>query len=415
MGQIRFSRHYLKNGLCFLHHYDPNTPFVVVNMLYKVGSRDEHEEKTGFAHLFEHLMFEGTPNVPYFDGPLQEAGGENNAFTNNDYTNYYDMVPALNAEIPFWLEADRMQHLNINPTSLELQKKVVVEEFKETIIDQPYGDAYHLLRAMVYRQHPYRWPAIGRDLKHIASARLEDVSTFFNDYYVPNNVILVVAGNIRERRALQVARKWFEGIASNPDLQHMSFQEGEQLEARRQTVHADVPHDAIYMAFKMPGRLEEGYHTADVLTDILASGNTSMFYQALIKEQGIFTEIDAYISGSNETGMLVIEGKLSENHGADEGEAAIWKILEKLSDTPIRSADLKKVKNKMITYMNFSDASLLNRAISLAYYEMLGDAALINEEERKYSAVRPNDILEFCRTFIQSEKSNTLFYLREQH
>lgn len=415
MGQIRFNRHYLPNGLCILHHYDASTPFVVVNLLYKVGSKDENPEKTGFAHLFEHLMFEGTKQVPYFDGPLQEAGGENNAFTNNDYTNYYDMVPAVNAEIPFWLEADRMQHLNINPVSLELQKKVVVEEFKETILNQPYGDAYHLLREMVYQQHPYRWPAIGKDLNHIASARLEDVASFFNYYYAPNNVILVVAGNIREKKAIKLSEKWFAEIAANPDLQQKSYQEAPQCGARRQTVYADVPHDAIYLAFQMPGRLEEGYYAADVLTDILASGNTSMLYQALIKEKGIFTEIDAYISGSNETGMMVIEGKLSENHSVEEGEAAIWEILNRLSDTPIHAADLKKVKNMMITYMNFSDASLLNRAISLAYYEMLGDAALINEEEKKYTSVRPDGIRNFCRSFIQPEMSNTLLYLREKH
>jgi predicted Zn-dependent peptidase len=415
MGQICFTKNHLQNGLCILHHYDPSTPFVVVNLLYKVGSKDENPKKTGFAHLFEHLMFEGTPQVPYFDGPLQEAGGENNAFTNNDYTNYYDIVPAVNAEIPFWLEADRMQHLHINQDSLELQKKVVVEEFKETIHNQPYGDAYHLLREMVYHQHPYRWPVIGRELNHIASARLEDVSSFFNYYYVPNNVILVVAGNIREKKVMKLSEKWFAGIAANPDLRHTSYQEAPQLEPRRQTVYRDVPHDAIYLAFQMPGRLEEGYYAADVLTDILAAGNTSMFYQALIKEQGIFSEIDAYISGSNETGMLVIEGKLSENKSAEEGEDAIWKILKKLSDSPIRAADLKKVKNKMITYLNFSNASLLNRAISLAYYEMLGDTALINEEERKYSAVRPGDIQDFCKRFIQPEQSNTLFYLREQN
>jgi predicted Zn-dependent peptidase len=415
MGQIRFNRHYFRNGLCVLHHYDPNTPFVVVNLLYKVGSRDENPKKTGFAHLFEHLMFEGTSQVPYFDGPLQEAGGENNAFTNNDYTNYYDMVPSMNAEIPFWLEADRMQHLNINPVSLELQKKVVVEEFKETIQNQPYGNAYHLLREMVYQQHPYRWPAIGKEPDHIRDASLEDVDSFFHYYYVPNNTVLVIAGNIREKKAMKLSEKWFGGIAPNPALEHASFQEPPQYEARKQAVHGDVPHDTIYLAFQMPGRLEDGYYAADVLTDILSAGNTSIFYQTLIREKGIFTEIDAYISGSNETGMLIVEGKVSENHNIEEGESAIWEILNRLSAESVRASDLKKVKNKMITYMNFSDASLLNRAISLAYYEMLGDAALINEEERKYFAVRPDDILNFCKTYIQPDKSNTLLYLREQH
>lgn len=412
---LHYETHPLANGLTVVAHFDPKSPLLSMNIIYRVGSRDEDPDKTGFAHLFEHLMFEGTKRVPYFDGPLQEAGGENNAFTNNDFTNYYDIVPAINAEIPFWLESDRMQHLDINLKSLELQKKVVVEEFKETVLNQPYGDAFHILRELVYEQHPYRWPAIGKDISHISNAGLEDVRSFFNFFYVPNNAILVVAGNIRDDKALKWAEKWFGNISSNPQLRHASFSETEQTSPKRKTVYADVPHDALYMAFKMPGRLEEGYHAADVLTDVLASGNTSRFHQELVKQKGIFTEIDAYISGSNDTGMLIIEGKLSEDHDVKEAEWEVWKILEDLSQKKVNASDLRKVKNKMITYMNFSDASILNRAISLAYYEMLGDAALINQEEEKYASVSPEDIRTFSRKYLQRDKCTTLEYLKERH
>jgi zinc protease len=411
MAFIHFSKKVLSNGLCVLHHEDTTTPFVVLNLLYKVGARDEDPSRTGFAHLFEHLMFEGTKAVPYFDGPLQEAGGENNAFTNNDYTNYYDIVPAVNLEIPFWLEADRMQHLKINRESLNVQKKVVIEEFKENYINQPYGDAFHILREMVYEQHPYRWPTIGKEISHIKDATLKDVKAFFRKYYVPNNAILVISGNVAEEQAFELAEKWMEAIPPNPGLDLPIYSEPEQHSAKQSTVFASVPQDSIYLAFKMPGRLDPGYYHADVLTDILSTGTSSRLHQRLLKEQGLFSEIDAYISGSNDTGMFIVEGRVSAGVKTDDALAAIWAQLNELRMNLVSPEELDKVKNKMLTYMNFSDASLLNRTISLAYYEMLGDAQLINEEEARFEAVTAEEVQVFAETYLRPEKSNTLFYL----
>lgn len=415
MGHIHFSRKSLSNGLIVIHHHDTTTPFVVFNLLYKVGARDEFSENTGFAHLFEHLMFEGTKEVPYFDGPLQEAGGENNAFTNNDYTNYYDIVPDINAEVPFWLESDRMANLDIQLKSLNLQKKVVIEEFKENYINQPYGDASHHLREMVYKEHPYRWPTIGKEIAHIQNATLEDVRAFFQQYYVPNNAILAVGGNIESQQAFDWVNKWFGDIPGNPALKNNVFSEPEQTAATIKTLRADVPQDALFLAFKMPARLEEGYYAADVATDILASGPSSRLYQKLVKETGLFSEIDAYITGSNDIGMLIIEGKISEGKVMQTASEALWAVLHEMQQQLISDEELRKVKNKMITYMNFSDASLLNRMISLAYYEMLGDAEWINLEEDKYEHVSAEDIMLFCQSTFTQEKSNTLYYLRQEH
>jgi zinc protease len=414
MGHIHFSRKILSNGLIVIHHHDTTSPFVVFNLLYKVGARDESPDNTGFAHLFEHLMFEGTKEVPYFDGPLQEAGGENNAFTNNDYTNYYDIVPDINLEIPFWLESDRMANLRIRQTSLDLQKKVVIEEFKENYINQPYGDAFHHLRKMVYKVHPYRWPTIGKKIDHIKNATLKNVKSFFQQYYVPNNAIIAIGGNIEGEHAFELADKWFGDIRPNPDLKKLEFTEPEQTSATLKTIKSDVPHDAIFIAFKMPGRLENGYYAADVATDILASGPSSRLYQKLVKEAGLFSEIDAYISGSNDTGMLIIEGKVSEGKAVSAATSALWDILKEMQQHLIGEEELRKVKNKMITYMNFSDASLLNRMISLAYYEMLGDAEWINLEEYKYENVSALEIMAFCQSTFVHEKSNTLYYLRQE-
>lgn len=411
MAYIHFNKKILSNGLCVIHHADHTSPFVVVNILYKVGAMHEHPEKTGFAHLFEHLMFEGTPDVPYFDGPLQEAGGENNAFTNNDYTNYYDLVPAVNAEIPFWLEADRMKNLAINRKSLTVQQKVVIEEFKENYINQPYGDSYHLLRELMYEHHPYKWPTIGKDIQHIKDASLKEVKAFFNKYYVPNNAILVISGDIEEENAFSLAEKWFGDIPKGKFDVHPSFDEPEQKVAKSITHSTAVPQDAIFLGFKMPARLEDGYYAADVTTDILSTGTSSRLNQRLIKEQGIFSEIDAYISGSNDVGMFVIEGKVSKGVDVQQALAGIWQEINLLSTQKVENEELEKVKNKMLTYMNFSDASLLNRSISLAYYEMLGDAHLINEEENRYENVSSEDILQFCSTYLRAEKSNTLLYL----
>lgn len=409
---IEYSKDVLKNGLTLIHHYDNSTPFVVVNTLYKIGAKHEEESRTGFAHLFEHLMFSGSKHFPDFDKPLQEAGGENNAFTNNDYTNYYDTVPAINIEIPLCLEADRMSQLNINKKSLEVQRKVVCEEFKENYINQPYGNVWHLLREMVYTKHPYRWPTIGKSLQHIEDATLNDVQNFYHTYYQPSNAVLVIAGNIEQANAKALTEKYFASIEGKP-VSNKQFEEPEQTAARKNTVHEEVPLNSIYIAFKMCARLHPDYYVADVCSDVLSNGPSSRLHQRLVKEEKAFVEIDAYITASDDIGMFVFEGKISENTSIETAEQLIWNEIEKIKQESVNEKELQKCKNKMLTYLSFSESNLLNRAIHLAAYEALGSIDLINAEEKNYDAVTAERISTFAQHTFTKEKSNTLYYLKK--
>lgn len=410
---IDYTREVLDNGLTLIHHHDKTTPFVIVNTLYKVGAKHEDEHRTGFAHLFEHLMFSGSKHFADFDKPLQEAGGENNAFTNNDYTNYYDMVPAVNIETPMCLEADRMVNLNINKKSLDVQRKVVCEEFKENYINQPYGNVWHILREMVYEKHPYRWPTIGKELKHVEDATLEDVKAFYSKYYQPSNAILVLAGNIEKEQANTLAKTYFGELTGNA-VEKRIFEEPEQTMAKEKTVYEDVPLNAIYIAFKICDRLHPDYYASDVTSDILSNGTSSRLHQKLVKEEKAFVEIDAYITSSDDIGMFVVEGKISDGIELQKATDLIWAELKKMQEEKVNESELQKCKNKMLTYMNFSEASLLNRAISLAYYELLGNANLINEEEEQYDAVSAEHIQQFAQKTFTKERSNTLFYLKKE-
>ncbi len=410
---IDYTREVLDNGLTLIHHHDKTTPFVIVNTLYKVGAKHEDEHRTGFAHLFEHLMFSGSKHFADFDKPLQEAGGENNAFTNNDYTNYYDMVPAVNIETPMCLEADRMVNLNINKKSLDVQRKVVCEEFKENYINQPYGNVWHILREMVYEKHPYRWPTIGKELKHVEDATLEDVKAFYSKYYQPSNAILVLAGNIEKEQANTLAKTYFGELTGNA-VEKRIFEEPEQTMAKEKTVYEDVPLNAIYIAFKICDRLHPDYYASDVTSDILSNGTSSRLHQKLVKEEKAFVEIDAYITSSDDIGMFVVEGKITDGIELQKATDLIWAELKKMKEEKVNESELQKCKNKMLTYMNFSEASLLNRAISLAYYELLGNANLINEEEQQYDAVNAEHIQQFAQKTFTKERSNTLFYLKKE-
>ena len=352
---IAFQKHILDNGLTLLIHEDQSTPFCIVNILYKVGAKDEDEDRTGFAHLFEHLMFGGSKNAPNFDTPLQLAGGQNNAFTNNDFTNYYDVVPGNNLDVALWLEADRMHQLDINENSLEVQRKVVIEEFKENYLNKPYGDTWHLIRELVYEQHSYRWPTIGKNVAHIEEASLTDVRNFYDRYYCPENAVMCVAGAIDLSETVEQVQKYFSGIdehrtneaAVNP------IKEPEQLKAKLKTVHRDVPQSAIYVVYKMPERNSRDYYISDLLSDYLANGSASALVTSLIKEKRYFTEIDAYISASLETGMFVIEGKISDDISPDIAHQAILDEIHKIQTTPLDDRTIEKLKNKVLTYMNF--------------------------------------------------------------
>ncbi|MEL6924968.1 MAG: pitrilysin family protein [Bacteroidota bacterium] len=410
---IDFSRFELSNGLRVLVHEDRSTPMAAVNILYNVGARDESPEKTGFAHLFEHLMFEGSANIPDFDDPLQIAGGDSNAFTNNDITNFYDIVPAQNLETVFWLESDRMLNLNFNQKALEIQQKVVIEEFKETCLNKPYGDVWHHLADMAYQVHPYRWPTIGKVPKHIEDATLDDVKHFFYKHYRPNNAIMVVAGNVDVEQVKQLSEKWFGNIPKGETTSRTLPQEPPQQKLQRRINHAKVPVDALYLAFHIPGRLEKGYYVADLLSDVLSNGQSSRLYRRLLKDKPIFNDIDAYITGSIDPGLMIIEGQPAEGVSLEAAEAAIWKELEELKAQPIPERELQKLKNKIESTLVFSEANVLNKAINLAFYELLGNAHLINQEATTYQQITTADLHRMAQQIFVAENCSDLYYKAE--
>jgi zinc protease len=409
---LQFSRFTLSNGLRVLVHTDNSTPMVAVNVLYDVGARDESPEQTGFAHLFEHLMFGGSVNIPSYDEPLQNAGGENNAYTTNDITNYYLQLPLQNAETAFWLESDRMLSLDFSERSLDVQRKVVSEEFKEHYINKPYGDAWHLLRQLAYTVHPYQWPTIGKNLQHIEDARLADVERFFRKHYNPSNAILCVAGDMTETQVRELAEKWFGNIPAGEPYVRSLPQEPKQTEDRVQTVFANVPADAIYKCWHIDARLSPGYYPADLLTEILGSGFASRLYQQLVKEQEIFSSISAYQTGSSDAGLFVVEGKVREHCTIEAADAAIAAVIQQLLNEGVTETELKKSQNKIEAMIAFEDMALLSRANNLAYYELLGNAALINEEWDKYSAVTTTSMMTAAREIFRDGNCNTLYYRR---
>ncbi|MFM2326760.1 MAG: hypothetical protein RIR31_962, partial [Bacteroidota bacterium] len=377
---IQFEKFVLPNGLKVLVHEDKSTPMAVVNVLYDVGARDEFPHKTGFAHLFEHLMFGGSINIPVYDEPLQIAGGENNAYTTNDLTNYYCQLPAENIETAFWLESDRMLSLAFGKKSLDTQRKVVSEEFKEHYINKPYGDVWHKMRELAYTTHPYRWMTIGKELSHIENATLEDVKAFFFKHYTPSNAILTVAGNITVEKVKELAQKWFAPIPSGEKYERNLPLEPKQTAARNLEVKANVPLDALYKCWHIYSRTDMRYYTADLITEILSGGGSSRLYQALVKEKKLFSNIECYHMGSTDTGLLTIEGKLVKGVNMKDAEAAVNEEIKKMQLLGITDKELEKVKNKTESMMAFEDMSVMNRATSLAMYELLEDADLINKE-----------------------------------
>ncbi len=408
---IEFERFVLDNGLRVLVHKDSSTPMAVVNILYDVGARDEDPQKTGFAHLFEHLMFGGSINIPSYDEPLQIAGGENNAYTTNDFTNYYCQLPAENIETAFWLESDRMLSLAFSKKSLEVQRKVVCEEFKEHYINKPYGDVWHKMRELVYTTHPYKWMTIGKELKHIEDATLDDVKAFFNKHYNPSNAILVVAGNVETAQVKQLAEKWFGSIDAGKKYERTLPIEPTQTAARFLEVKAEVPLDALYKCWHIYPRTDERYYTADIISDILSSGTSSRLFQSLVKEKKLFSNIDCYHMGSNDAGIMVIEGKLVKGVDIKTADAAVEDELKKMQDKGINETELEKVKNKAESAMAFEDMSITNRASSLAIYELLGDANLMNMELEKYKAVTVQKVEEQCKIIFNESNCSTMYYL----
>jgi len=415
IDMVDFNRFTLANGLRVLVHEDATTPMAVLNILYDVGARDENPEQTGFAHLFEHLMFGGSVNIPSYDEPLQRVGGENNAFTSNDITNYYITLPSENLETAFWLESDRMLSLAFSEKSLDTQRNVVCEEFKQRYLNQPYGDVWLKLRPLAYKKHAYQWATIGKELSHIENAKMEDVKAFFKKHYNPQNAIMVVGGNVKTEDVKLLAEKWFEPIPAGEKYVRDLIQEDPQTEERRETVRANVPLNAFYTAFKMPGRSSKDYYAFDLLSDILSRGQSSRLYNSLLKEQKLFSDINAYISSSIDPGLFIVEGKLIEGIAIEDAEKAVWEELEKLKNELITDQELTKVKNKVESILVFSEMSLLDKAMNLAYYELLGDADLLNQETEEFLKVSAQDIQRIAENTFSHNQSSTLYYLTEEH
>lgn len=410
---IQFEKFTLANGLRVIVHQDTSTPMAVMDIMYDVGARDENSERTGFAHLFEHLMFGGSVHIPNFDEPLQMAGGENNAYTTNDLTNYHIQLPAENLETAFWLESDRMLSLAFGEKSLDVQRKVVCEEFKEHYLTKPYGDVWHKLRELAYKVHPYRWMTIGKELSHVENANLEDVKNFFFKYYRPVNAVLVVAGNVTTERVKVLAEKWFAEIPSGEKHKRNLPQEPEQTEERKLEVKAKVPLDAIYKCWHIYPRMDRRYYITDLISDILSGGGSSRLYQSLVKEKKLFSNIECYHFGSTDGDVLTIEGKLIKGIKMADAETAIEEELNKMKNERVKDLELQKVKNKVESLIAFEDMSLINRANSLAYYEILGDAFWINFELEKYGSVSSEDILQESRNIFKNSNCSTLYYLSE--
>jgi len=405
---IQFERFTLENGLRVIFHKDITTPLAVVNTLYDVGARDEDENKTGFAHLFEHLMFGGSINIPDFDAPLQNAGGESNAFTSNDITNYYDVIPGQNLETALWLESDRMLSLAFTDKSLETQRSVVMEEFKQRYLNQPYGDVWLELRPLAYEVHPYKWATIGKELKHIEDATMEDVKSFFKKHYCPSNAILCIAGNFDVETIRTLTEKWFGNIPSGIKPARLLPQEPKQNIKKEKTIERNVPSDAFYFAFKMPERKSIEYYVVDVLSDALGRDKSSRLYTKIQKEQKLVTEINAYISGSLDNGLLVIEGKLSEGKTFEEVENAIWDVLSEIKKTQLSIEELNRLKNKIRTAKEFQEQGLLNRTMNLCYFELLGDANGINEEAILYDKIQAENIQAVANEILQENNCTLL-------
>jgi len=407
---IQFKEFTLANGLQVIVHEDPTVQIAVMNILYNVGSRDEAPEKTGFAHLFEHLMFGGSANIPSYDEPLQLVGGENNAFTNTDITNYYLTVPSANLETGFWLESDRMLSLSFDPKVLEVQRKVVIEEFKQRYLNQPYGDVWLKLRPLAYEKHPYQWATIGKEISHIENATITDVRDFFFRYYVPNNAVLVVAGNVNVDNVKRLSEKWFGPIPSGEIRDRSLPAEPAQQKKRSLEIEAKVPADAFYKAWHMPGRFHPDYYAADLLSDVLSRGQSSRLYQNLVKEKEFFTSISSFVMGTLDPGLLVVSGRLKPGISFSLAEEELDKVLRTIVEKGPTKEELTKVKNQAEATIEFGEVEVMNRAMNLAFAKLSGDANLVNEEISRIEEVTPGDIQRVAKNILVENNSNTLYY-----
>ncbi len=409
-GMIRFNRYTLDNGLRILVSEDRSTPLVAMNILYDVGSRDEDPQATGLAHLFEHLMFGGSVNIPDYDTPLQMVGGENNAFTNNDITNYYLTVPSENIETGFWLESDRMLELDFSQKNLDTQKNVVLEEFRQRYLNQPYGDAILKLRPLAYKVHPYRWPTIGMDVAHVENTNLEQIRNFFFSHYAPNNAIMALSGNITPETAIRLSEKWF-GTIERRKIKHRNLPiEPEQTESRIITIESDVPSDALYKVWHIGPRNSADFQTLDLITDLLAGGESGRLHTILVRDKKLFSEINAYITSDIDPGLIFVHGKLMKNIDIQHADNAISEVLSGLLAPEGIEDEMEKVKNKFESSTVFSNTSILNKAVNLSFFELMGNADLINHEPELYRKVTRAMVTEATSKYLVPSNCSTLYY-----
>lgn len=411
---INYEKFTLDNGLCVIVHTDKSTPIVAINILYNVGARDEDPDRTGFAHLFEHLMFGGSVNVPKYDEPLQKVGGENNAFTSNDITNYYLTLPKPAIETGFWLESDRMLSLAFSKKSLDVQRNVVSEEFNQVYLNQPYGDVWLLLKPLAYKVHPYRWNTIGKETSHIANAKMDDVKAFFKKFYCPNNAIMVVGGDVTASEIKPMVEKWFGSIAKGPENKRSLPKEPKQTEYREQTIKRNVPQDAIYKAYHCASRYDDDFYIEDLMSDILSSGNSARLYKTLVKKKKLFSDINAYITSDLDEGLFILTGKLNPGIEMKLAEAALDDEINQLKKELVLTVELKKVKNKIESRRTFSETNVLNKSMNLAFCELMGDVSLINNESEKYNSVTANHIKNRASEIFRKTNCSTLYYLAEK-
>lgn len=407
---VNFERFVLKNGLRLLVHPDPTTPMATVCVTYNTGSKNEDPDKTGFAHLFEHLMFSGSKNAPNFDDIIQNAGGENNAFTNQDMTVYYDIVPLDNLETALWIEADRMQHLKLTQKSLNKERKVVVEEFKETCVDEPYGDIWHHIGPLLYKDHPYSVPTIGKEISHVENAELDDVEAFYRNFYCPSNAILTVSANISPKEVLKLTEKYFGEIPAGNPLFREIPQERKQTDVRRLNVASKVPTPAIFMIFHAAARKTDDYYFDEVLSDILGEGDASLIYKKLVKEKEIFSEADVYITGTIDPGLFILEGKLNEQISFEMAESALWEMLEQLKSKPLAEKELYRLQNRIEHNLEFAEVTAFHKAVNLGYYELLGNADWINEEGAKYRSISVKNLQDRALELFDSKSVSIIYY-----
>ena len=407
---IQFEEFLLDNGLKVVVHQDDSAQTAVLNLIYNVGSRDEDEEVTGFAHLFEHLMFGGSKNIKDFDVELQRVGGENNAFTSPDITNYYITVPKSNLETAFWLESDRMLGLSFEDNVLEVQRKVVIEEFKQRYLNQPYGDVWLLLRPVAYQDHSYKWATIGKEIKHIEDATMEQVKAFFHKHYKPNNAVLIVGGNVQMNEVKALAKKYFGPIAKGEVKNKNIPKEKKQTERRFIEVEREVPQDGLYMAFHMPAKTDKSYYSADLLSDVLGRGDSSRLYKKLVDDEEIFSELGAYVMGSFDPGLLVISGKVNDGFSLKEAEEKVWEVINQLKKGGLDENELQKFKNQVSSSHGFGQIDLLERCIGLAYGAIMNHTNLVNEENDFFEKVTEEEVMLKSQEILTESNASVLYY-----